>query len=919
MVQTADGEKAPGREQDGLVGTLQVAKASGASTADDPAAMSLGTEAPLATATAAAPYESSLPRNFFWICLIVYLYSLGTILWKMFVPPNCGHGQCIKPMFEASELASADLWFFTTEDPLIGEWTFRFNRPPAHIAADASRVYEHHRAAQKERVHNEKEVASATLALHPGEVEQEGEGESPDAGEINGSIKFVTVARGIDLSGGLGAWEDTMRVPIFPSTRGNRTLYGLFFLCPGSRPLAPTEYPVELAAVVNGVLIGAGRKRTFDESVLFTATPLTAHSIRRTSASSMLLEKPTTDVELGTADGKKEERIANCWRYSYHPLRLRLVAPVQEFPHRTLEVDNLVVNLHQTGSAYLPSSERKGSGRTGPLLHRPWFYVDDWTVLNRQLVELSPRLDYPDPPAKLQIKSAQLGRMRIFNMLSMVMNQFVETGMFSSGDLDEIKRYLSDEWMWRFALMQFISLAHAILSYLAFKNDVGFWKGKESVAGISSRSVIFNAFASTVIFLYLMDYNTSFVVLATSGYGAYIDIWKVTRVLKISWSFSGGMSWGEQTAAEKETAALDATALDAVGLGVGPLVVGFALHSLVTQPHRSFYSWMIESLANAIYLFGFVFMTPQLFINYKLKSVAHMPWRVMGYKFFNTIIDDVFSFLVDMPTSHRLACFRDDVVFLIFLYQRYLYPVDKRRANEFGVAYEDDLPVIEPVAFSSAAAMAAKGIHTIEYRAPATLAQGQGNSVYSMSHHQHTVEFVSQKSERRPGDGLASVADAIELLKNPSFAASFRVAIEAGEASASRDVLDVVRTRPAEYRASYRFPPVGEGSPVSAQDLIDRIFDTSKHAGGEAVLFFRLADLTLAPHKLEKSPHNHRAELYIWQGAHDLPVPRHQPFWLDESFTVTEGSSTFISVLKHFPPHEHPKLKVPCIVKPGFT
>ena len=25
-------------------------------------------------------------------------------------------------------------------------------------------------------------------------------------------------------------------------------------------------------------------------------------------------------------------------------------------------------------------------------------------------------------------------------------------------------------------------------------------------------------------------------------------------------------------------------------------------------------------------------MTPQLFINYKLKSVAHLPWRMLTYK-----------------------------------------------------------------------------------------------------------------------------------------------------------------------------------------------------------------------------------------------------------------------------------------------
>ena len=67
------------------------------------------------------------------------------------------------------------------------------------------------------------------------------------------------------------------------------------------------------------------------------------------------------------------------------------------------------------------------------------------------------------------------------------------------------------------------------------------------------------------------------------------------------------------------------------------------------------------SLADAVYVFGFVGMTPQLFINYKLKSVAHLPWRVLAYKAFNTFIDDVFAVLVTMPMHHRVACLRDDV------------------------------------------------------------------------------------------------------------------------------------------------------------------------------------------------------------------------------------------------------------------
>ncbi|KFB44595.1 AGAP001492-PA-like protein [Anopheles sinensis] len=113
-----------------------------------------------------------------------------------------------------------------------------------------------------------------------------------------------------------------------------------------------------------------------------------------------------------------------------------------------------------------------------------------------------------------------------------------------------------------------------------------------------------------------------------------------------------------------------------------PLCIGGAIYSLLYLPHKSWYSWTISSMANGVYAFGFLFMLPQLFINYKLKSVAALPWRVFMYKAFNTFIDDVFAFIITMPTAHRFACFRDDIVFLVYLYQRWLYPVDKSRIDE---------------------------------------------------------------------------------------------------------------------------------------------------------------------------------------------------------------------------------------------
>lgn len=88
-------------------------------------------------------------------------------------------------------------------------------------------------------------------------------------------------------------------------------------------------------------------------------------------------------------------------------------------------------------------------------------------------------------------------------------------------------------------------------------------------------------------------------------------------------------------------------------------------------------------------------MTPQLFINYKMKSVAHLPWRMLSYKFLNTFIDDIFAFVIKMPTLYRLGCFRDDIVFFIFLYQRWIYKIDHTRVNEFGFSGEMEAQIAE--------------------------------------------------------------------------------------------------------------------------------------------------------------------------------------------------------------------------------
>lgn len=67
-----------------------------------------------------------------------------------------------------------------------------------------------------------------------------------------------------------------------------------------------------------------------------------------------------------------------------------------------------------------------------------------------------------------------------------------------------------------------------------------------------------------------------------------------------------------------------------------------------------------------------------------------MPGKALTYKFLNTFIDDLFAFTVKMPWLHRLATFRDDIIFFIWVYQSWKYKVDYKRVNEFGQGGDSD-------------------------------------------------------------------------------------------------------------------------------------------------------------------------------------------------------------------------------------
>jgi len=321
-----------------------------------------------------------------------------------------------------------------------------------------------------------------------------------------------------------------------------------------------------------------------------------------------------------------------------------------------------------------------------------WNLLRDYQPVNETTKLLPLHLTFtPISMFKFQLYMAQMMRNKWSNAFGI--NMIEE----SEEEQDSVKEAFLETSPYLLALTVIVSLTHSVFEFLAFKNDIQFWNKRQNLEGLSVRSVFFNVFQSLIVLLYVLDNDTNTIVRISIGVGLLIELWKIKKVVDINVntenkilgifpriSFSDKGSY-----ANSPTKEYDNLAFKYLSWALFPLLVGYCVYSLIYQEHKGWYSWILNMLYGFLLTFGFIAMTPQLFINYKLKSVAHLPWRMLTYKFLNTFIDDIFAFVIKMPLLYRLGCFRDDIIFLVYLYQRYKYRVDYKRQNEYGFSGDD--------------------------------------------------------------------------------------------------------------------------------------------------------------------------------------------------------------------------------------
>lgn len=369
----------------------------------------------------------------------------------------------------------------------------------------------------------------------------------------------------------------------------------------------------------------------------------------------------------GTPDPALTADVVSYWKPH---MAIRLVTDFKRYPLQ--QVPGLVF---QNLKYFQVQVSRKNRKPKNEWRYVPSMYLDDMGLTLEKLVPLNRSVSAL--PLRISYEPMSYARWQILLTMEMALQSQEQLG-FSRQDIDTLRGMMADTNPYLLAVTMTVSLLHILFDWLAFKNDIAYWRAKnDDMVGISLRSMVVSFVSQSIILLYLIHEEATLLVTVPSGISCVLLVWKIAKVWRANKRKQAEA--GGKNDRLTLTARVDAMATSHMMYVLAPLLVGYAGYSLLFKEHASWYGWALGSLTGAVYAFGFIMMTPQLVINYQLKSVAHLQWRFLIYRALNTFIDDLFAFVITMPTMHRLSCFRDDVVFFIYLYQRWIYPVDKSR------------------------------------------------------------------------------------------------------------------------------------------------------------------------------------------------------------------------------------------------
>ena len=297
------------------------------------------------------------------------------------------------------------------------------------------------------------------------------------------------------------------------------------------------------------------------------------------------------------------------------------------------------------------SGARDASGQNG--WYYPVLFVNTFWQLKDHMTELNSTVT--SLPIRINLNNLNNWKFSLYasidDGLKRNQNQIASGGPTpAAGDgseFEELKRVLVDTNIYLLSTTFVVSILHMIFEGLAFKSDIvrlpsatrifsnrilqSHWRHKKDNVGISVRTILANVLMQGIIFLYLVDNSdgTSWMILVGQGMGILLEAWKITKTVDVRIRPAAPASWlpykitfedkHKLSETEKKTKEYDEIAFRYLYLVAIPLLLAYAVYSVLYDSHKSWYSFVITTLGGSVYAYGFLMMVPSLYINYRLK------------------------------------------------------------------------------------------------------------------------------------------------------------------------------------------------------------------------------------------------------------------------------------------------------------
>ena len=213
------------------------------------------------------------------------------------------------------------------------------------------------------------------------------------------------------------------------------------------------------------------------------------------------------------------------------------------------------------------------------------------TARSAGLVPLNTTVTW-EVPLQLDFSVTTLMRWMLTEQMSQSLKD--QAGMHGDDTVEEMRRMFAETSPWLLAVTAFVSCLHTVFDMLAFKNDIAFWKDNKSMKGLSFKAMLLNLFFQTVIFLYLADNDTSWMILISNGVGLAIEVWKLQKAIKsITFNRKPGATLPSlvitptDSYTMSDTKIYDEEAMRYLTYAMYPAVVGYATYSLAYDSHKS--------------------------------------------------------------------------------------------------------------------------------------------------------------------------------------------------------------------------------------------------------------------------------------------------------------------------------------------